>query len=91
VLSKCLNPHCEAPFRYMRDGQVFHVLTATAEQAGENASRQTVEHYWLCGRCSMSLKVVVENGIVTLVRRDASAAGDVENGAIGRAAYSSAH
>ncbi|MBI1740480.1 MAG: hypothetical protein HYR57_06320 [Candidatus Koribacter versatilis] len=64
MLSRCLNPACGAPFRYLQDGRIFSIERAVAVP-GDPEIQRLVEHYWLCGSCSMHLKVVVENGSVT--------------------------
>lgn len=64
MLSSCLNPACNASFRYLYDGRIFTVERLVTSPDGLNTER-IVEHYWLCGPCSMSMKVVVENGVAT--------------------------
>lgn len=64
MLSRCLNPPCGAPFRYLHEGRIFNIERVVA-LPGNPEPQHLVEHYWLCGICSMSLKVVVENGCVT--------------------------
>jgi len=66
MLSSCLNPSCNASFRYLYDGRIFSAERVVASPDGLNTER-TLEHYWLCGPCSMSMKVVVENGVATAV------------------------
>jgi hypothetical protein len=66
MLSQCLNPSCGAPFRYMYEGRVFAVERSTMTADGVRAER-TIAHYWLCGPCSRTMKVVVENGVATAV------------------------
>jgi hypothetical protein len=67
MLSHCLNPACRAPFRYLSDGRIF-----TAERLINRAdgakTKRVIEHYWLCGSCSRSMKVVVENGVARVSR-----------------------
>ncbi len=64
MLSCCLNSACGAPFRYLHEGRIFNIERVVAVP-GNPEPQRLVEHYWLCGICSMSLKVVVENGCVT--------------------------
>jgi hypothetical protein len=59
-----LNPACKAPFRYLYDGRIFTTERFVASPDGLKSERM-IEHYWLCGTCSMSMKVVVENGVAT--------------------------
>ena len=64
MLSSCLNPSCNASFRYLYDGRIFAVESFVASADGLTAER-IIEHYWLCGPCSKLMKVVVENGVAT--------------------------
>jgi hypothetical protein len=64
MLSSCLNPACNASFRYLYDGRIFTVERFVTSPDGLNTER-IIEHYWLCGPCSASMKVVVENGVAT--------------------------
>ncbi|MBZ5550761.1 MAG: hypothetical protein LAO22_22850 [Acidobacteriia bacterium] len=64
MLSSCLNPSCNASFRYLYDGRIFTVERFVTSPDGLNTER-IIEHYWLCGPCSRSMKVVVENGAPT--------------------------
>jgi hypothetical protein len=66
MLSRCLNPACNALFRYLYDGRIFSVERFVTSPDGLNTER-ILEHYWLCGPCSMTMKVVVENGAATAV------------------------
>jgi hypothetical protein len=62
MLSKCLNPACTAPFRYLHEGRVFNIELASVGPDNNPASK--IEHFWLCARCAPALKVVVEDGVV---------------------------
>ena len=64
MISTCLNPGCNALFRYLSDGRIFTVERFVTSPDGFNRERM-IEHYWLCGPCSASMKVVVENGVAT--------------------------
>ena len=64
MLSSCLNASCNAPFRYLYEGRIFTVEQFVTSPDGLKTER-IIEHHWLCGPCSMSMKVVVENGIAT--------------------------
>jgi hypothetical protein len=66
MLASCLNPSCNASFRYLYDGRIFTVERLVTSPDGQNAERM-IEHYWLCEPCSMSLKVIVENGVAKTV------------------------
>ena len=66
MLSSCLNVSCSAPFRYMNEGRVVTVECFSPSPDGLKTDR-TVAHYWLCGACSRTMKVVVENGVASAV------------------------
>jgi hypothetical protein len=66
MLSSCLNPSCKASFRYLYEGRIFTVERLVTSADGLNTER-IIEHYWLCGPCSKSRKVVVEDGVATTV------------------------
>ena len=66
MISTCLNPACNAVFRYLSDGRIVTVERFVTSPDGINRERM-IEHYWLCGACSTSMKVVVENGVATTV------------------------
>jgi len=66
MLASCLNPSCNASFRYLYDGRIFTVERLVTGPDGQSAER-VIEHYWLCAPCSMSMKVVVENGVAKTV------------------------
>jgi hypothetical protein len=57
VLSKCFNPGCSTPFRYLRDGRIYHLdIPAPAGSARRR------EFFWLCGHCCATLTVIVKEG-----------------------------
>ncbi len=60
MLSRCLNPNCRAPFRYLSEGRIFALERLATGSDGK--AERSVEHYWLCERCSRSMKIVVEGG-----------------------------
>lgn len=73
MLSHCVNPTCRVPFSHTRDGRIFSV-DHDLEVSASRQPRHQVEQYWLCGTCSRSLKVVVENGRITTVPIDVETA-----------------
>ncbi len=87
MLSKCANPACSTPFRYLRDGKVFEIDSTKEYQLGASGAKpvRRVEFFWLCGQCSAELTIIHdhEKGVMTvpipqatkfLVRRAAAAA-----------------
>jgi len=65
VLSKCANPACLARFHYLHEGRIFNLETGAITSDGNNSTTHRIEHFWLCERCSQTLSVVLENGVVT--------------------------
>jgi hypothetical protein len=70
MLSKCANPACSTPFRYLRDGKLFEIeITPVAETTtdAKKGSRH-IEFFWLCGSCSAQLTLVRdhEQGVRTV-------------------------
>ena len=53
MLFKCARPDCNSQFRFLRDGQLFHLPALKAR--GEVPQ---VEHFWLCEDCSRKFTVV---------------------------------
>ena len=64
MVSKCANPACQAPFRYLHEGRLFNVFDTIpgAGQRPTHASR--MELYWLCSQCVKSVRIVLQEGRV---------------------------
>jgi hypothetical protein len=62
MLSKCLNPSCSRPFRFMHEGRVFQLEIPT-RMAGSDSVGRLTEYFWLCAQCCATLKVVMKNGV----------------------------
>ena len=62
MLQKCANPSCNTPFRYLRNGKLFHV-----EIDGQGDIRISpvvarheplkMEYFWLCDDCAVSVTI----------------------------------
>jgi hypothetical protein len=63
MLSRCANPGCGKPFRYLHEGRIFN-LPVPADTSTQTARQRplTIVHFWLCARCCTTLKVVLERG-----------------------------
>ncbi len=70
MLSKCANPACSQPFRYLRDGKLFEIETRVGSDpaVGERKPGRRVEFFWLCGQCSTELTVIndKDQGVITI-------------------------
>lgn len=75
MVSNCANPRCAKPLHYLREGRVFvfDVQDRSVNTAGGKKGHR-LEHYWLCGNCSLQFLVEYtrENGVRLVPRRTAS-------------------
>jgi hypothetical protein len=67
MLSKCSNPLCTAPFRYLRNGRLFH-LEIPVPPANPGPARR-LERFWLCAQCCSTLTVVLKGSTATVQPR----------------------
>ena len=74
MVSNCANPECAKPLHYLREGRifVFEVQEKLASGTDKKPGRH-LEHFWLCGVCSMQFQVEQErdNSIRVVPRRSA--------------------
>jgi hypothetical protein len=70
MLSKCANPACSAPFRYLHEGRLF-----VTEIESED---RRLDCYWLCETCCRTLTVRVETGNGIMVKPAAPQRSDTE-------------
>ena len=77
MLSRCANPECGAPFRYLREGTVYLAEWPNKGDACEltdfagpwDHPRGRREMFWLCGACNRSLTLLADgNNVVTAPR-----------------------
>ncbi len=53
MIKSCSNPQCAKPLHYLREGRIF-VFDAFSVTTGTKDRRTCcLEHYWLCGECSL--------------------------------------
>ena len=77
MVSKCANPACSAPFRFLHEGKLFRIETQP-ESSDRNAAFQQdpsprkparhVEFFWLCGGCSVLMTLAVEKEMGVTIR-----------------------
>lgn len=53
MVNSCANPKCAKPLHYLREGRVF---VFDAESDGDSQIHR-MEHYWLCGVCSQTMRL----------------------------------
>jgi hypothetical protein len=78
MLSKCANPNCGVPFRYLKEGTVFIAEWANAGDACEltDPARALTkrwghrEMFWLCTNCSDSLTLITKGRQVVAAPRE---------------------
>ncbi len=66
MVSKCANPECLKPLQYLREGKVFRIEVQENSSQEVPATEQLVdgkplkrfEHFWLCGYCAHTMKVI---------------------------------
>lgn len=61
MLSKCLNPACSNPFRYLRDGRIYQLEIPAP--SGSTSTRRRREFFWLCAHCCSTFTVVLREGV----------------------------
>jgi len=73
MLSRCANPACGAPFRYLNEGKVFVAEWANAGDACDltesavpsNKPWGRREMFWLCSACQKRMQLVAKGNQVT--------------------------
>lgn len=67
MLSKCANPSCSTPLVYLREGKIFMMEHGPAPEPlrtpghGNKMPAARVEHFWLCGPCSVEMTLVYDS------------------------------
>ncbi|HUN88473.1 MAG TPA: hypothetical protein VMU28_06760 [Terriglobales bacterium] len=76
MLSRCANPECKAPFRYLKEGQMFVAEWANpgdtcdlTDTMGSSERWARREMFWLCNTCSRTLTLTVKGSDVIAVPR----------------------
>jgi hypothetical protein len=70
MISKCANPACPTRFHYLREGKLFRMefdperASLLPHLVSRRKPVRRAEHFWLCGRCSATLTLVMNNGAV---------------------------
>jgi hypothetical protein len=66
MLAKCANPSCSTPLVYLREGKIFMVETVQSQTDVDGAilirskASNRVEHFWLCGPCSLEMTLTYD-------------------------------
>lgn len=67
MLAKCLNPSCDARFRFLNQGRIFNIEIPSCGNDTNRRSARVPERFWLCENCCLTMKVIVDNGTITTV------------------------
>ena len=78
MLSKCANPNCGVPFRYLKEGTVYIAEWANEGDACELAESAVPlnkgwgrrEMFWLCSNCNRSLTLITKGREVVTTTRE---------------------
>lgn len=71
MITKCANPACSTPFRYLHEGRLFRFERGVSEKGQPflsfDATRQErsnrVEFFWLCDQCAAKMTLTYRKGI----------------------------
>jgi len=66
MFSKCANPSCGAEFDY-RQGRFYRFHKRPLDD-GQPANTHSVQHFWLCGKCSETYRLEYTQGGGVLIR-----------------------
>ncbi len=74
MLSKCANPTCPNPFRYLHEGRLY-LISSVSHCDGRNlrsasaSKSRRLEYAWLCSVCSsgMTIRIDEENKTILVV------------------------
>jgi len=67
MVKNCANPKCAKPLHYLREGRIFVFDAGSASD--EPIHR--MEHFWLCGECSKTMRLVkTDQGVRTVMKRN---------------------
>ena len=66
MIHQCANPTCGKPLHYLREGKIFVFdlpdPIEPGSKPGSNGRRtRRLQHFWLCGACSATMKLVQTN------------------------------
>jgi len=59
MVSKCVNPYCHRPFRYLGHGKLFAIEYPPTLESGSHI--RTREHFWLCEECCQTMTVAIRH------------------------------
>jgi len=67
MVKNCANTNCGKPLRYLREGRIF---VFELKESNGNGSIHRMEHFWLCGTCSRTLRLEkTSEGVQAIMKR----------------------
>lgn len=72
MLSKCANPNCSNPFRYLHEGKLYLISSVSRFDGRKQLSTAckflSPEYAWLCSVCSSYMTIIIdeENGTIVV-------------------------
>ena len=60
MVTKCVNPYCHRPFRYLGHGKLF-AIEYPPSLLSTPLHVRTREHFWLCEECCQSMTVAIRH------------------------------
>jgi hypothetical protein len=77
MLSKCANPACSTPFRYLSEGKLY-LIDSKAALARHGASAElkrrgnycSYEYFWLCPTCCRDMTIQIDHNLQVRVARN---------------------
>ena len=68
MLSKCANPECSEPFRFLHQGKLFYLAPAPGvPNADDEFATLPHERFWLCDCCCRLMTMVWEGAQAKLI------------------------
>ena len=74
MLSKCANPGCSRPFRYLHQGKLFRMETEVGDNERSFGSdpdvkkHRRLEFFWLCEECALKMTLAFQKGAGVIVK-----------------------
>ena len=65
MVKNCANPKCAKPLHYLREGRIF----VFAADSDSDKPVHRMEHFWLCGECSQTMRLEkTRQGVRTVMK-----------------------
>lgn len=57
MVAKCINPHCNTRFQYLRGGKLFRQDPRDYRGGRKDDRHRGAEYFWLCDSCVLRMTV----------------------------------